>query len=228
MPSQDNYAYVGLECGCSWDEEHGLGFLLYKDRIVKIGGAEESFNEWECYKDNGTYEEKKKEWERISQKIEKFPKPKKYQPHPKYDKLKPSQITANKMYENYLIERGYNEEFKELVEFGKIDINVNKGLSMTYLERAAQFNNEEIVKYLMKKNPKSKKGVIQKMSGHCNKELVEYLLENGVDINEKDPWGRTILSIVEQNIEGLKRRKDVDLQRYENFANWLKSKGGLK
>jgi len=126
MPQKENYSYVGLECGCTWDEEHGLGFLLHKDRLIKIGAADEAFSTWEAFKDNGSYEEEQKKWNKIKTEREPLPKPKKYKPHPKYKKLKPSQIGANKMYENNLIERGFNQEFIELVEKGEIDINVNK------------------------------------------------------------------------------------------------------
>ena len=37
-------AYYGLELGCTWDDEHGAGVLLHKDRIVDIGQADTSFN----------------------------------------------------------------------------------------------------------------------------------------------------------------------------------------
>ncbi|WAC18894.1 hypothetical protein OVA24_16810 [Luteolibacter sp. SL250] len=35
--------YVGLQFGCSWDQEHGLGLLMHLDRVVEIGGADVSF-----------------------------------------------------------------------------------------------------------------------------------------------------------------------------------------
>ena len=58
IPQKEGYSYVGLECGCTWDDEHGLGFLLHKDRLVNIGQADAGFSTWEAYKDNGTYERK--------------------------------------------------------------------------------------------------------------------------------------------------------------------------
>jgi hypothetical protein len=49
--SKDNVAYVGYEFGCNWDEEHGLGFMTHKDRIIDFGGADKSFLTWVARKD---------------------------------------------------------------------------------------------------------------------------------------------------------------------------------
>jgi len=38
------HAYIGLELGCTWDEEHGAGVLLHKSRVVDVGQADASFN----------------------------------------------------------------------------------------------------------------------------------------------------------------------------------------
>ena len=32
--------YAGLELGCTWEAEHGLGILMHGDRVVKIGWAD--------------------------------------------------------------------------------------------------------------------------------------------------------------------------------------------
>ncbi len=37
------YGYVGLQFGCSWDREHGLGVMMYRDQVVEVGGADVSF-----------------------------------------------------------------------------------------------------------------------------------------------------------------------------------------
>lgn len=49
--SKDNIAYVGYEFGCSWDDEHGIGFMTHKDRIIDFGGADKSFLTWVAKKD---------------------------------------------------------------------------------------------------------------------------------------------------------------------------------
>jgi hypothetical protein len=38
------HAYVGFEMGCTWDEEHGLGVLTHKGRVVEVGQADTAFD----------------------------------------------------------------------------------------------------------------------------------------------------------------------------------------
>ncbi|RYD17118.1 MAG: hypothetical protein EOP88_28255 [Verrucomicrobiaceae bacterium] len=38
--------YVGLQFGCTWDQEHGLGFMMHQARVVSVGDADVSFA-WE-------------------------------------------------------------------------------------------------------------------------------------------------------------------------------------
>ncbi|MCU0444366.1 MAG: hypothetical protein MUE85_05560 [Microscillaceae bacterium] len=49
--SKDNFAYVGYEFDCTWDGEHGLGFMTHKDRIIDFGGADMSFLTWVARQD---------------------------------------------------------------------------------------------------------------------------------------------------------------------------------
>jgi len=51
---KDGFAYIGYELGCDWDDEHGIGIMTHKDRVIEIGQADTSFNSWITYKDNGT------------------------------------------------------------------------------------------------------------------------------------------------------------------------------
>jgi len=48
---RDGLAYVGLEFGCTWDEEHALGFMTHGTRVVKVGGADTSFLAWIAERD---------------------------------------------------------------------------------------------------------------------------------------------------------------------------------
>lgn len=41
---KDGYPYIGFSFNCSWDHEHDLGFMMYKDRIVEIGDATLAFD----------------------------------------------------------------------------------------------------------------------------------------------------------------------------------------
>ena len=43
--------YVGLELGCTWDVEHGLGALLHGTRVVEIGGADTAILLWIAERD---------------------------------------------------------------------------------------------------------------------------------------------------------------------------------
>jgi hypothetical protein len=46
--------YVGLELGCTWDDEHGLGCLLHGTRIVAIGGVDSAILLWIAERDAAT------------------------------------------------------------------------------------------------------------------------------------------------------------------------------
>ena len=183
---KDGLAYIGFECGCVWDEEHGLGFMTHGSTVIGIGSADECmFTPIDS--DGLPYQQPSK--------------PKIHLPNPKYDKLKPSLISENEMYENRLIEQGYNDDFIALVESGKIDININKGLSMTFLERAAQFDNEIIVRYILSKKPNNKSNIIHHVVNNCNKNLVNFLLENDFSLDEVNNLKRTPIAILEQSIK---------------------------
>ena len=49
--SKDDTAYVGYQFGCTWDDEHGLGVMTHKDRVIEIGGADTSFLTWVAERD---------------------------------------------------------------------------------------------------------------------------------------------------------------------------------
>lgn len=43
---KDGYAYIGFELGCTWDEEHGAGVMMHKERVIEVGQADTSFDHW--------------------------------------------------------------------------------------------------------------------------------------------------------------------------------------
>ena len=49
--SLEGIAYIGFECGCTWDSEHGLGFMTHGERVVELGGADTAFLEWIAERD---------------------------------------------------------------------------------------------------------------------------------------------------------------------------------
>ncbi len=53
---KDDFAYIGFELGCDWDEEHGIGVMMHKDRVIAIGQADTAFDSWVTLEDNGTTE----------------------------------------------------------------------------------------------------------------------------------------------------------------------------
>jgi hypothetical protein len=43
---KDGLPYVGYELGCIWDDEHGLGVLMYGSRVVEVGSADIALTLW--------------------------------------------------------------------------------------------------------------------------------------------------------------------------------------
>lgn len=54
---KEGAAYVGFEFGCTWEDEHGLGVLTHKNRIVDLGYADTAFIGWNAERDAGWVEE---------------------------------------------------------------------------------------------------------------------------------------------------------------------------
>lgn len=48
---KNNMPYIGYEFSCSWDEEHDLGLMLYKTRVVDIGEGDVAFLSWVAEED---------------------------------------------------------------------------------------------------------------------------------------------------------------------------------
>ncbi len=66
---KDDVAYIGFELGCDWDNEHGVGIMSHLDRVIKIGQADTSFDNWTAYEDNGTLEIETRKWNEMNSKI---------------------------------------------------------------------------------------------------------------------------------------------------------------
>ncbi|ABN53253.1 hypothetical protein M972_112817 [Acetivibrio thermocellus AD2] len=43
---KDGFPYIGIQFDCKWDQEHGVGVMLYKDNVVDIGGSDTAFMSW--------------------------------------------------------------------------------------------------------------------------------------------------------------------------------------
>ncbi|MEO9822278.1 MAG: hypothetical protein ABJ370_06955 [Paracoccaceae bacterium] len=48
---RDGAPYVGYEFQCDWEEEHGLGVLMHKSRVVEIGHEDSAHTLWVVEKD---------------------------------------------------------------------------------------------------------------------------------------------------------------------------------
>lgn len=66
---KDGFAYYGFELECTWDEEHGVGVMMHKDRVIKVGLADEAFNDLTIYLDNGDLSLEKINLEWMKQKL---------------------------------------------------------------------------------------------------------------------------------------------------------------
>jgi hypothetical protein len=44
--AKDGKPFIGVELGCTWEQEHGLGVLMHGAKVLKVGGAETAFTRW--------------------------------------------------------------------------------------------------------------------------------------------------------------------------------------
>jgi hypothetical protein len=56
---KEGSAYVTWRFRCRWDIEHGLDIVTHKERVIEIAPEADP---WKIYKDNGTYEQVRKEY----------------------------------------------------------------------------------------------------------------------------------------------------------------------
>jgi hypothetical protein len=43
---KDGVPFIGIELGCTWDDEHGAGVILHGDHILEYGGADTAIYLW--------------------------------------------------------------------------------------------------------------------------------------------------------------------------------------
>lgn len=56
ITENEGVSYVGFHFMCSWDEEHDFGVMMYKEKIVKIGGSDSAFLSWIAEEDKSNSE----------------------------------------------------------------------------------------------------------------------------------------------------------------------------
>lgn len=137
---KDNLAYSIFYFRFSVDMEHGLAIVMYGDEFVEHESIGDLSFEKTVEHSTGSYED-------YIAKINKRPELKIYDPHPKYGKLKPWQITANEYYPFRLLHNDRNEELK-------IYLNNNpdalKKIGANLLQVANYYKKIEIINYLNK------------------------------------------------------------------------------
>lgn len=211
---KDGYSYYGLEGNCMWDEEHGLGFVIHKERIIEFGGAEEADAGGRESNDNPDNT-------RPNQPII----PKLYKAHPIFKSYKPAHKQANVDYPHILIERHLNNEFQEYLKFNSnVDfIHPEDWQKRTYLKTACMCNNEEIFEILIGTATNFSNAIY---SSHKRKNIkfLEKLIEKGANIHETH-HGTSILSdAVEQHLRTIasnltEEQMDANQQRMINYYN---------
>ena len=48
---KDGHSYYGIEFSCKWDEDHGVGVMMHKSRIVEIGLGDSAVLNWKARRD---------------------------------------------------------------------------------------------------------------------------------------------------------------------------------
>ena len=184
---KDGFSYIGIEGNCIWDEEHGIGFIIYKNNLLQFGGAEEADAMGGEFKDDPD-----------NHKPKVLQVPKIYSVHPTFGTFKPSHQEANIEYPFKLIENGINWKFIQFIEKGNnIDFVSDINTSRTYLSTACMHDNEEIVEYLLPKKPKLK-NALRQAHNRRNKKHIDLLLQNGAGLNEKFQGANILTAAIDQ------------------------------
>lgn len=222
--TKEGFAYYDLSGNCKWDEEHGLSILFWKDKPIWIGQIDGS-SSWEALKDNGTYEEVLEKQKNVV-----LEKPKLFESHPKYGKLKPSQRFANENYPSNLLRQNLYNEFIDHIN----QSNYDQSKLQELFRQSLQENRTEIIEFLMPKV--NLNGLIHWF--HKSQNIIDFLLEKEVSINETDHYEKTILAKAMFDLryqlatlaEYKLRNPDAELskdniEKSKQFILWLVSKG---
>ena len=231
---KDGYAYFGIEGYCVWEADEGFGFLFHKKRILE---ADVSFVATETgpieadlgYEIPSLYDSLKS-IKQYGNKIE--PKPKLITPHPKYGKLKPTEVCENQLYVNKLISYGHIEEVISLHQQKAINIqdSISQYSVRDLLTLAVQFNQKELVEYFLDnaRQPLDLRNALGSAAKNYNREFVELLLARGADLNA---LSRRHGMVLDQVIPNYRRYKasfiTVQEEEKEVFIEWLRSKGAI-
>lgn len=202
---KNGYSYYGLEGNCMWDEEHGLGFINHKERIIDFGGAEEAYAGGGETKDNPD-----------NQRPKEPSTPKLYNRHPIFENFKPSHKEANVEYPHKLIEKNLLNTFHEYIQNNpNVDyVNPDDWQKRTYLQTACRCNNELVFNLLLPK-AKNLENAIYYSHKRKNIDFIKRLIDKGADIHERH-YGTSILT---EAVEEHLRTISVNLTEEQMDAN---------
>lgn len=142
-----NYNYYNLMFETSLDEEHGIGFVMYKNEIIEHGEIGGLGYEKVAEHMGMTYEEYLKYQTSIQ-----TPSTKEYQiPNEKFGKLKPWQKEFNDNYNYYLWSNGTSKELIEFIESARIPIDKSFEQIRPHMVRE---NRTELIEYFKSKGYK--------------------------------------------------------------------------
>jgi len=202
-----------LECGCSWDDEHGLGIIMHKDEVLTIGDAGSIMlrGTTELQEYSGDYENlinsnrKKAQdrtalWNRNPIHPDLYKRPQFFQSkHSKFGTLKPSQIEANKTYERDVIFGGFSDQYRSDISNKIIEVKEQ------HIRFAVLYARIEILQIIKEHQP----------------ELFKL-------INKKDRNHLTLLDRVYKNISAPNNYDKAYLDQLNVLINWLEDQGAKR
>jgi len=199
--STNGFSHIGLECGCQWDDEHGLGVSMDRYKLLALGDASEGI-----IGGTGQY----------------IPpdRPIRYVAHPKYGKLKPSHKAANLDYPFKLLSKKLDEEFINEYEAGDIDsAAVWSPTRASLLEYAIQRKSFMVADYLAARRHSFEGILIRSYKFKpFDKEILDYILANGADINEM-PYGYNLVYQLTSDLASHFRYKERQ-KKYPNSIDY--------
>lgn len=204
---KDAYCVYNLECGCTWDEEHGMGLIMYKNEVLHIGDAASSLGGGPPRDAEATRQREKaltdhkarmKTWAANPNDPSFYNEPKYYtKRHPKHNTLNPAQEEANKRYPHTTIFGGYADKFKAGIEDGHI------------------IPDEELLTIAV---TYCRVNILEEIKAH-NPELISC-------INKVDKNGLTSLDKVYNKLASPHSYNKEYLGQIDALLLWLKSNGG--
>ena len=212
---KNGYAYYGLGGHCVWELDEGFGFLLHKNKIIAADVIFVAHETHPATIDNGTFK-KPQTLSQLGRKIP--PMPSLHLPHPKYGKLKPTEERMNIRYVYDLIRYGYVEEVKKLYNQ---DMIVLQRSNYNLVQAAARYNQLDLLKFFLTQKPKDSSGLLHEAARNKNKEMVQFLLEQGQDINEV-VYVTPLDCIQRKYIDTLNTTFPID---DKEFTNWMRTIG---